>query len=95
MLDLSLLEKPKDLVRRATHDVKRTGIVGGACLLALSALKEHSAMCRNQLSEETGMTRDECSRILIRLAEYDMAEKTGAKVGNRYIYKIKDWNSDE
>lgn len=89
MLDLNLLEKPKDRVRRATHDVKRTGIVGGACLLALSALKEHGPMCRNQLSEETGMTRDECSRVLIRLAEYEMAEKTGALAGNRYIYKAK------
>lgn len=90
MIDIKLLEKQKARPKRTTHDVKRTGIVGGACLLVLSALKEHGPMCRNQLSEETGMTRDECSRVLIRLSEYEMAEKTGAMAGSRYIYKAKE-----
>lgn len=90
MLDTTLLNSKKPKTKRVTHSVKETGLIGGYNLVALTALKEQGAMCRNQLAEATGMTQAQASIRLQDLFRHELIEKTGAMNGKRHVYRAKE-----
>lgn len=90
MLDVRLLSSTRPNTKRVTHRVKETGLIGGYNLVALTALKEQGAMCRNQLAEATGMTQAQASSRLQDLLRHELIEKTGAMNGKRHVYRAKE-----